>query len=223
MIRLLTAISSDVFPLSTLYPTKSNIKISTEDVSAPTPLYNTSILKDTLYKPHLIWLHALHKSCPALRPALALWRIWGDRRGLSARAGGGGGVGWSWFGAMVLGFVVLGGEVAAGKDRVGKKPKPGLGRGLSEWQLLRAGWEFLGAFPREMSLVWFSADVSLVASTDFSKTPVYMKPLADTYSVPASEMVHAFDHVFVEPTGKVNLLAGWEQGEITLVRPAPSV
>lgn len=99
---------------------------------------------------------------------------------------------------MVLGFVVQGGEIGTAKDRSMKKPKQGLGRGLSEWQLLRAGWE-------------------LLSSTDFSKTPVYMKPLADTYSVPAAEMINAFEHVFVEPTGTVNLLAGWEEGEISLV------
>lgn len=44
-----------------------------------------------------------------------------------------------------------------------------------------------------------------------------MKTLADSYAVPAAEMTNAFEHVFVEPTGKVNLLAGWEEGEITLV------
>jgi hypothetical protein len=44
-----------------------------------------------------------------------------------------------------------------------------------------------------------------------------MKSLADSYAVPAAEMTNAFEHVFVEPTGKVNLLAGWEEGEITLV------
>jgi U3 small nucleolar RNA-associated protein 22 len=148
-IRLLPSISGDVFPLSSLYPTKSNIKLSTDAVAAEasqTPQYNTSILKDTLHKPHLLWLHAQHKSCPAFRSALALWRIWGDRRGLSARSGGGG-EGWAWFGSMVLGFIVQGGEVGNGKDRLAKKPKQGLGRGLSEWQLLRAGWEFLGELP----------------------------------------------------------------------------
>lgn len=50
-----------------------------------------------------------------------------------------------------------------------------------------------------------------------------MKPLADSYAVPAAEMTNAFEHVFVEPTGKVNLLAGWEEGEITLVRSADRV
>lgn len=45
-----------------------------------------------------------------------------------------------------------------------------------------------------------------------------MKHLADTYAVPAYEMTSAFAHVFVEPTGKVNVFAGWEEGEITLVR-----
>lgn len=65
--------------------------------------------------------------------------------------------------------------------------------------------------------------IPCVASTDFGKTPVYMKAMADTYAVPAFEMASAFEHVFVEPTGKVNLLAGWEAGEITLVSPSSPV
>lgn len=52
---------------------------------------------------------------------------------------------------------------------------------------------------------------------------MYMKAMADTYAVPAFEMASAFEHVFVEPTGKVNLLAGWEAGEITLVSPSSPV
>lgn len=136
-----------MFPLASLYPTKSNIKTTTSEPE-PTPQYNTSLLRDTLHRPHLLWLHALHKSCPAFRPALALWRIWGDRRGLSLRSGAGG-QGWAWLGALVLGFIVQGGHVGTGTggregDRLATKPKQGLGRGLSEWQLLRAGWEFLG-------------------------------------------------------------------------------
>ena len=148
-IRLLASISPDVFPLSTLYPTKSNLRIQSYDSatdsveSKPTPIYNTSILLDSSHKTQLLYLHRLHKICPSFRSALALWRIWGDRRGLSTRSGGGS-VGWSWLGTLVLGFIVDGGEVAVSvKGETTVRARKGLGRGLSEWQLLRAGWELL--------------------------------------------------------------------------------
>jgi hypothetical protein len=45
---------------------------------------------------------------------------------------------------MVLGFIVDGGEVAVSvKGETTVRARKGLGRGLSEWQLLRAGWELL--------------------------------------------------------------------------------
>jgi U3 small nucleolar RNA-associated protein 22 len=148
-IRLLASISPDLFPLSTLYPSKSNLRIQSYEQdtdsleSKPTPIYNTSILLDASHKSHLLYMHRLHKSCPSFRSALALWRIWGDRRGLSTRSGGGA-VGWSWLGSVVLGFIIDGGEVAVlNKGEVSTRARKGLGRGLSEWQLLRAGWELL--------------------------------------------------------------------------------
>jgi hypothetical protein len=45
---------------------------------------------------------------------------------------------------MVLGFIVEGGQVAVSvKGEMSVRARKGLGRGLSEWQLLRAGWELL--------------------------------------------------------------------------------
>lgn len=47
-------------------------------------------------------------------------------------------------GSVVLGFIIDGGEVAVlNKGEVSTRARKGLGRGLSEWQLLRAGWELL--------------------------------------------------------------------------------
>lgn len=49
-------------------------------------------------------------------------------------------------GSVVLGFIIDGGEVGVlskVKGEVEIRARKGLGRGLSEWQLLRAGWELL--------------------------------------------------------------------------------
>lgn len=115
--------------------------------SDPTPLYNQSILLDTTHRAHLLFTHTLAKTCPAFRPALALWRVWGERRGLHSRHRGGES-GWAWTGAMLMGWVINGGTIAASNSKTGAvdiKPKKGLGRGLTEWQLLRAAWEVLAA------------------------------------------------------------------------------
>ncbi len=45
---------------------------------------------------------------------------------------------------MVLGMVVEGGNVAGKNAEI--KAKKGLGRGLTEWQLFKAGLELLGEF-----------------------------------------------------------------------------
>lgn len=209
-IRILPSLpaEAEVFAPSQLYPSKSNFRINTDGAAdngeettlfTPTPMYNTSILLDGLHRYYLLWLHRVHKSCPAFRSALALWRIWGDRRGLSDRSGSGA-MGWSWFGAQILGFIIEGGEIGGvGKEKTMNRAKKGLGRGLSEWQLLRAGWEFL-------------------ASTDFSQTAVYIKTMPGAIRFPAEEFVNVFNNVLVDCSGQINLFAGWNQGEIDLLR-----
>lgn len=215
-IRIMPSLApaGETFALSQLYPSKSNFRIAGESRSnaddagtisgeSSSPRYNQSIVLDSLHRYYLLWLHHLHKTCPAFRPALALWRIWGDRRGLSSRSGAGA-IGWSWFGAAVLAFIVEGGDIVAGKDNTQRgatepKPKKGLGRGLSEWQLLRAAWEFL-------------------ASTDFAQTAVSVKPLAGQPSIPVAEFTNVFDHVLVDASAQVNLFATWERGEVDLLR-----
>jgi hypothetical protein len=48
---------------------------------------------------------------------------------------------------MVFGMTIDGGAVGSGKRREETKSKKGLGRGLTEWQLFKAGLEFLGGCP----------------------------------------------------------------------------
>lgn len=215
-IRLLPSIPQSVFPLSSLYPTKSLLKLS--DDPEPTPQTSTSILSDAMHKPHLLCAHALKTSVASFSSAVALWRVWADRRGLSIRGGG------SWFATMVLGFVVNGGEqggIAGRRETL--KARKGVGHGLTDWQLLRAGWEFLGECN-----CFYIAKLTLIAETNFEQVPTFSKSqsagvsdrpsaIALMFQIPANEFLEAFSNVFVDPTHTVNIFANWEQGEIDLV------
>ena len=73
----------------------------------------------------------------------------------------------------------------------------GLGKGLGYWGSLRAVWEFL-------------------ARTDFTATPIFVG--GQEGAIPPMHFCAAFDNVLVDPTGTVNVLAGWEEGEVQLLK-----
>lgn len=192
-IRIHASVPADVFQPATLFPTKSLIRDG--DDPTPTPLTSSSILHDTLHKPHLLHLHKLAQSLSGERTAdkfLALWRIWAGRRGLARDRGGSG-----WFASMILSWVVNGGEIGGqgGKRGVTKRVR-GLGRSLGAWGALRAVWEFL-------------------ANTDFEASPVFIA--SEEQVVPKPEFINAFKDVFVDPTGSVNIIGDWEKGDVELV------
>nr|XP_031858971.1 uncharacterized protein CI109_005639 [Kwoniella shandongensis]KAA5526043.1 hypothetical protein CI109_005639 [Kwoniella shandongensis] len=193
-IRIHASIPPSVFPLSTLSPAKSLIRVENP---TPTPLYSTSILNDTLHKSHLLHLHRLSQLLSPERTVdnfLAAWRIWANRRGIRRERGASG-----WFAALALGWVVDGGEVGGvGGSREKVKKIRGVGKGLGHWGALRAAWEFL-------------------AHTDFEATPVFMHQTAED-TLPHIDFTRSFDNVFVDPTGRVNLFAGWEKGDVQLLR-----
>ncbi|WWC91505.1 uncharacterized protein L201_006451 [Kwoniella dendrophila CBS 6074] len=191
-IRIRASILPTVFPLSTLSPIKSLLRSD-----EPTPLYSSSIIHDTLHKSHLLHLHRLSQLLSPERTVdsfLATWRIWCIRRGIRRDRGGS-----AWFASMVLGWVVDGGDIggASGSREKIKKIR-GVGKGLGHWGALRAAWEFL-------------------AQTDFSQTPVFSNSNPDD-SLPHSDFINSFDDIFVGPTGRVNVFAGWEKGDIQLLR-----
>ncbi|WWC71798.1 uncharacterized protein I206_105757 [Kwoniella pini CBS 10737] len=191
-IRIHASILPDVFPLSSLSPTKSLLR---SDI--PTPLYSSSILNDTLQKSNLLHLHRLSQVLSPERTVdsfLATWRIWATRRGIRRERGGSG-----WFASMLLGWVVDGGQVGGGggvRERI--KKVRGVGKGLGHWGALRAAWEFL-------------------AQTDFDQTPVFIKTVNED-AIPQSDFINSFQDVFVDPTGKVNIFAGWEKGDLQILR-----
>lgn len=148
-IRIHASIPSSLFPLSSLSPTKSLVRTTVfantdQSNATPSPLYNTSILHDTLHKPHLLHLHRLSQLLPSnartVDSFLALWRIWAKRRGIRRERGGS-----AWLAGMVLGWVINGGWLGGvGGKREQVKKVAGVGRSLGAWGALRAAWEFLG-------------------------------------------------------------------------------
>lgn len=166
----------------------------------PTPLYNTTLLADTLYSSHLLYLHNLSLALPAFKDASLLLQLWGAQRGFGSSlpwpsATGG----WSTWSEMVLGYLVFGGA-GLGKVEGGKR----LGKGMSSYQVFRGALDFF-------------------AKHDFASTPVYMKNTltsagdAAAKRIPQDEFANLGSAVFVEPTGSVNLLAGVEQGVLELM------
>jgi hypothetical protein len=184
-IRLLPSIPQNLFPLNSLYPSKSLLKLS-EDAE-PTPQTSTCILSDSLHKPHLLHAHALKTNVASFSSAVALWRVWADRRGLAIRGGG------SWFATMILGFVVNGGEQGGiGGRRETLKARKGVGHGLTDWQLLRAGWELLGE-----SCFIAVVGLTIPAETDFEQAPTFSRSQSAGVSLrcPISNATHAVDPI----------------------------
>ena len=70
---------------------------------------------------------------------LLTWRAWASRRGISSHRGASG-----HFAAMLLGWIVEGGDMATVGDRGKTKRVRGLGSSIGHWPALRAVWEFLG-------------------------------------------------------------------------------
>lgn len=190
-------------PLHTSPPVKSLCRINAGETqpsaepasSHPTPLYASSIAHDTLHKAHLLNIHRLSTSLADRNVAsfLALWRIWAAQRSLPPSRGGS-----AWFAGMLLGWIVDGGRIGGqGGVRERTKEVKGLGKGLGYWGSLRAVWEFL-------------------ARTDFTATPIFVG--GQEGAIPPTHFCAAFDKVLVDPTGTVNVLAGWEEGEVQLLK-----
>ncbi len=221
------SIPTDTFPLSSLYPSKSLIRLASETETPSTSLYSASILHDTLHKSHLLHIYRISQLLPDRTgdSFLALWRIWAARRGINRDRGGSG-----WFAGFLLGWVVEGGDIGgAGGVRDRTKRVRGLGKGLGYWGAIRAAWEFLG---QRGYLPIHIPSSRNTAHTNFDKTSVFLssssgstvcaptitKEVLMYQQISRTEFTKAFDDIMVDPTGSVNILAGWEKGDLQLVR-----
>ncbi|KAH7323328.1 Nrap protein [Rhizoctonia solani] len=168
----------------------------------PTPLYNNSALLGTTPTSHLLFIHNAKTQIPAFGDTLALLRVWANQRGYGTGAGhrsedtaqlaqcvrGFGFLG-AWWGAVIA-YLVLG-----GKQVKGVKKQARIGRGLSSYQLFRAVLDFL-------------------AKHDFAATPIF---LGESPFELADWKEH-HDAIFVDGTGKYNMLAGVPLESLELLR-----
>ncbi|CCM06300.1 uncharacterized protein FIBRA_08551 [Fibroporia radiculosa] len=189
--------SSSPIPLQRLSPSRSNIRISSND--APSPLCNSALLLCTTYKSHMITMHALAESVPAFADALALLRVWANQRGygvgdrLCMRHFDTRGPWW----AAVLELLVNGEESLPGTTFHKTAKRKPLGKGLSSYQL-------------------FKAALDLLARHDFEKEHIFVKTNDGHRFPPEDYALH--EAVFVDSTSTVNLLAGVPLSALEMLR-----
>ncbi|PCH41941.1 Nrap-domain-containing protein [Wolfiporia cocos MD-104 SS10] len=205
--------SSSPIPLSRLNPSRSNLRItpaSTDSATdssalAPTPLYNTALLRSMAYKTHFLAKHAAKEAVPAYADALALLRVWANQRGygvgdrLCVRGFEGRGMLW----AGILEALVYGEEPGTGgQGKAATKRKP-LGKGLSSYQLFKAALDFLGMI---LSLGCMDPTDLPAARHDFAKERVFSKSKTGHRFPPEDYSSH--ESVLLDSSSMVNLLAG---------------
>ncbi|CAE6459247.1 unnamed protein product [Rhizoctonia solani] len=168
----------------------------------PTPLYNNSALLGTTPLSHLLLIHNAKTQIPAFGDTLALLRVWANQRGYNTGAGhpsdetaqharcvrGFGFLG-AWWSAVIV-YLVLG-----GKPVKGVKKQARVGRGLSSYQLFRAVLDFL-------------------AKHDFAMGPIFLGE--SPFELADWKAQH--DAIFVDGSGKYNMLAGVPLESLELLR-----
>ncbi|CAJ0827726.1 12110_t:CDS:10, partial [Entrophospora sp. SA101] len=159
VVRVLPCIPMDLFPFQRLSPIRNNIRFhndqknkneklqSQKSQTLPsTPQYNSAILKDMYYVPHLNFLYKQVKSCEAFVDACKLGKVWLQQRGFGTDDDGSNGFnGFIW--TMLMAYLLTYG----GGPNGGKR----LSNGYSSYQLFKGTMDFL-------------------ASHDFIKNPVFM-------------------------------------------------
>ncbi|KAM4753887.1 LOW QUALITY PROTEIN: nucleolar protein 6 [Cyanocitta cristata] len=193
-VRLHACPDSGLFKPSRFHPSKNNVRTawfmeqSTPKEGAtepPTPHYNNSILCDTVMLSHLHFLSNAATDFPGMKDGLALLKVWLNQRQLCKGLGCFSG----FLVSMLVAYLLM-------KRKIVKM--------MSGYQVLRSTLQFLGG---EM---WMVCDLFLpvpTATTDLSVTGISLAKDADP-SLPVLDDFHqAFEVVFVDPSGLVNLCA----------------
>ncbi|KAI0788916.1 Nrap protein [Irpex lacteus] len=150
-IRILPTLSpTSPIPLPRLAPTRSNLR-------TPTPIYNSTLLKHTTARSHLLRTYTLQKTVDAFGDALTLLKVWANQRGTRWTVRGFEGMGPWW--VVILDYLVNGGEVLGG----GKERRRPLGRRLSSYQLFRAALDFFSRVNWEKERVFLKTEGSVGA------------------------------------------------------------
>ncbi|KAK2462771.1 hypothetical protein APHAL10511_005162 [Amanita phalloides] len=156
-------------PLHRLSPSHSNIRIKSSSSSSsssslhppPTPIYNTHLLQCFTPKRHLVAAFSVKQDSAAFADALCLLRVWANQRGYGEGGatrvcvrGFNKGKG-AWWSALVQ-LLVRGEEPGSTASRAGVTRA--LGRGLSSYQMFRAGLDVLAKFSPERDAVFLKSE-----------------------------------------------------------------
>lgn len=165
-IRLIPAAVKDTFVTRKLLPSQNCVRPTQAegDVAKapkldPTPIYNSSLLADTTYFPHLSQLHAASESCTAFKDACILGRVWLRQRGFAGDFSKGGFGHFEW--AVLVAFLLKGG---------GSKGHPIVSPGYSNYQMFKAIIQFLATRDLVADPLIFNAGEEV--KTKDSKVPV---------------------------------------------------
>lgn len=230
-IRIRLAHELDIFPVGRLAPSRNNFRTNTEsndassssaaaaaagEAATPTPRYNAAILFDSMRTPHLLYLHATAKACPAFADACALLKVWSFQRGFGSGTSSK---------STNLRRTVLGTENARfvltmvlahllhGEDKTSLSssssrlaaPRAKLANSFSSYQLFRGVIDWLANHP-------------------FREQPVFMKAAA-SMGVPSlhnkvdrEDFSRHFDYAILDPSGALNLVANWSSGSLDLLQ-----
>lgn len=221
-IRIHLAHEEGLFAPGRLAPDRNNMRLGQsseeeKDQQPATPHYNASILADSLYARHLLYINSVNAKCNDFGEALMLLKTWASQRSFGTGPNknevknptehhNGRRVAFGSDSARFLLTMVLA-HLLNGPDRnaLGKSAYSGssgaskLSPGFSSFQLFRGVLDF-------------------VASHDFTAQPIFMKATKDISSnrdkIGMQVFVDYFDHVLVDPTGSVNLLGNMTPGTL---------
>lgn len=170
IIRIVTAIPEDLFPISKTWPDKTCIRLnkSRDDSSPiiPTPFYNATLRVESSVGAYHKLFYQASTLCESFNDVCLLGRVWLRQRGLGKSIARGGFGPFEW--AAICAGLLQGG---------GAHGKPVLAPGYSSYQLFKATLQFLAA--RDMATIPFlthSDDLKLQKSD----VPVFFDGLRGT-------------------------------------------
>ena len=217
-IRIHLAHEPGLFNFGRLGPLRNSVRVGPSSAEAsegdkepvPTPRYNAAVLMDGLQLAHLVYLHTTAQACPAFADACLLLKTWAFQRGFGsgARTNRSGAERRQVAGSGSLRFVLtmVLAHLLNGEEKVaGRAARSKLANGFSSYQLFRGVIDWL-------------------ATHDFQERPVFMKPMPSAGlvsrrdKIPRSDFSQAFERVFVDPSGCINLFSFLPTGSLDLLQ-----
>ncbi|KAK9460069.1 Nrap protein [Lipomyces oligophaga] len=162
-IRIIPSISSDVFPLSKLGPSRNCVRyeVGNDLAMKPTAFYNSSVLSDLSHFDSTVFLNKSIRTCDGFRDACKLGYIWLRQRGFSSSVAGGGFGLTEW--SVLMAVLLQGG---------GNQGARVLARGFSNYQLFKATLNYIASTDLTATPVSLNSDGLDFDKNDFNGTPI---------------------------------------------------